>query len=277
MGGDGSPIREKVSWIGQKILWLLGLAFFFGSIAGSLLYLDARSMKFAESPTYLDALRVFGSVILSAALFALYARMSNIQSDQVAIQDKQTDIMDAELRPVLEVKDVSARGDFLEVVIRNIGNGIARDLSSVIHVLVYNSDTGEKHYFSTPVNKNRLRTEYSSVAQMPPSGEQLEVKTEIYLRSEENQQLDREFDETVQDFIERNDDIGYDQMYCQVELEYDHLMTEGPKSKYLAPFRAPIPDDLNVETVLNNKQPIEGDFTRFTEDENYGFENPGEY
>lgn len=215
---------------------------------------------------------------LSAGLYALYLRMSTIQNKQADLQERQTNIMDSEQRPVIEVHRITAEGDTVTLELDNIGNGIARNLGVVFHVVCYNSDTEERAYLSPPNSRNQLKNERGSIADLPPAREDLaELSTNVHVQSNLNPGLDRRLSPAI---AERLDDskTDFDQIYYQIEIVFDHLMSSSSQSgsKFLLPARVPINGQIDAEKLIENRNPVRGNFSTYTESEEYGFEPRGD-
>ncbi len=253
----------------------LGWTVFCLSIVGLVGYVYFRQVNFIQSPTYLDVVKVFGSIALSAALFALYGRMSTIQSNQTGIQDTQTQIMDAQLRPVVEVQDISATDDRLEVKLKNMGNGIARNLRVSVHILCYNSNTGSNFYCPPSNRADKLESKYGSIGQLP-AGESTNLTAQIHTRSITNPDLDRLLGASLSSLVSQTDG-GYDQTYYQIEIRYDQHMTEGPESTFLPPARAPLGSQPDMESLLINGESVRGEFSFYADQDEYGFQPPGDH
>lgn len=75
------------------------------------------------------------SVFLSLILVILYWKMyrfqeivATIQENQAKIMEKQTDFMEANHQPILDIEEISADGDEINITLQNRGNGPARNL-----------------------------------------------------------------------------------------------------------------------------------------------------
>jgi len=254
-----------------------GYAFVAFVISAAGIYLYHHLPTFGADTTWLDFAGVFVPALLTAGLVFLYTRMSNIQNKQADLQERQTKVMDGELRPVLEVKDIGAMGDGITLELDNIGNGIARNLGIVVHVLCYNSDTDERVYFDHPNNRNQLRNLDGSISDLPPMREDpVELNTAVHVQSKVNQGLDRRLGPAISDYLE-DSDIEFDQAYFQIEIVFDHLMSQPPGSKFLLPLRAPIDGQVTTEKLLENSNPVRGKFSTYTDSKEYGFQSPGDH
>lgn len=238
------------------------------------IYLYHQIPTFGDNSTWLDFAGVFVPALLTAGLIFLYTKMSNIQGEQAELQERQTEVMDGELRPVLEVKNVEAMGDGISIKLDNIGNGIAQNLGIIVHVLCYNSDTDETVYFDSPNTRNQLRDSDGAIANLPSTRHPVELNTAVHVQSKVNSGLDRRLGPEISDYLD-NSDTNFDQAYLQIEIVFDHLMSQPLGSKFLLPTRAPIDGQVNIEKLLDNSKTVRGKFSTYTESEKYGFRSPG--
>ncbi|WP_435360211.1 hypothetical protein [Haloarchaeobius sp. DFWS5] len=192
------------------------------------------------------------------------------------IQEKQTTIMNAELRPVLRIPDWESKKDQIKFTIENVGNGIAENPEVLVHLLCYNS-FGKKEYCPRcPVEKNQLVTvqdETPAILSPTDGNSQHTVGTEIYLSSCQNSSLDRAFSEVLSEISAEKD---FDNLYYQIEIGYDHSMAELERGHlFLRPRRASLTGPKSFEELHQRSSNISTDFSRFTIDDGYPFRKEG--
>lgn len=190
--------------------------------------------------------------VFSLLLAALYWDMAGIQERQVGLQDTQNKIDRASREPHINVTNIEANGDIVTFKLKNIGEGIAKQLSVVAHLYVRRIDEdaisiGEPNY------RNQLTmTDSGNLITSLESGRNHTYSTEIYLPSGEYRDLDEKFKSVIEE-IKRTaaDDIS--DVYLQFEIQYDHQMPDRGRGKqYLQLMEVSLDNGSTVEAVLSS-------------------------
>lgn len=241
-------MKKKTLVLAAFILTLISISIF------AIVYLyPIPSFPSPEQPAGAgDLLAAVVPGVFSLLLAALYWDMTGIQERQVSLQETQNKIDRASREPHINVTNIETKNDIVTFELKNIGEGIAKRLSVVVHLYIRRIDEnaiqiGEPNY------KNKLTmTDSGNLITSLESGKGHKYSTEIYLPSREYEDLDERFSSVINK-IKRTaaDDIS--DVYLQFEIQYNHQMPDRGRGKqYLQPMKVSLDDGSTVEAVLSS-------------------------
>jgi hypothetical protein len=201
---------------------------------------------FANTTENLEFASIILSSISSAILVVLYFWLANIQS-------KQQKLMEANQEPVIEVLDTDGYGRYLMLRMRNIGNGITREMGVKIHL--YAKDDLRIETRPEPLGHMKdskvfedSDVDTSEISSLAP-GERGRLAAGIHVSSLENKDEIESFGGLTEELT----DLGVDKVIYQIEIYYDHLMrTKGTARIYLRPKQSKIRGGMGVNTFVEN-------------------------
>jgi hypothetical protein len=190
--------------------------------------------------------------VFSLLLAGLYFDMTGIQGRQVELQKTQNKIDRAAREPHINVTDIEPDSDIVAFELKNIGDGIAEDLSVVAHLYIRRIDE-DPISIGEPIHRNQLTlTGSGNLITSLESGEKQEYSAEIYLPSQEHEELDEKFRSVINNIIDESAD-DFSDIYVQFEIQYGHQMPDRDRGKqYLQPMKVSFDRGPTVENVLSS-------------------------
>lgn len=195
--------------------------------------------------------------IFSLLLAVLYLDMTGIQGRQVDLQETQNKIDRASREPHINVKFIDTSDDIATFKLKNIGEGIAKRLSVVAHLYIRRIDEdpisiGEPNY----PNQLIMTGSGNQIKSLEP-GETHDYSTEIFLPSQEYEELDEKF-KSVIDKIKETAEGDISDVYLQFEIQYDHQMPDRGRGKqYIQLMEVSLDDGSTIDAVFSSRSTAE--------------------
>jgi len=256
---DGHRARYIVSatillaGIGAAALFVAHIYPFIPSPVPQFLYQYLPSPISAEDASSVSFLEVVVPGISSFVLALLYVNMSGIQAQQARLQDTQKEIQEAEHEPHLNVHDIDPDGDTVSLELKNVGEGLAKELSVTAHLYAQELGTeGINYSIEEPNYQNRLfKKDSGNLITSLSSGESGIFSTKIYLPSQQYKGFDEAFNSVLRNIDDRTQNT-IDELYLQFEVQYSHDMPDkGRAHQFLQPFKVSLDQGYYVEDLMS--------------------------
>jgi hypothetical protein len=216
----------------------------------------------------LEATSIWASFLLTFALIVVYRDIGATQSEQTTEMNEQRKLIESRHEPVIQVLLLDSSGGFIWPKLRNIGNGLARNLTVVFH---FYAEEADREINSKPARLTHSADSDAVDVSVPEAaeidslspGETGKLAAEIRIPS-----LNGDEYEPISVLMEELQSKNIQEIVFQVEITYDHLMpTRGKGRQFLKPRKIGVRPGLSVENMVKNSE-ILTDYSVFDEASN---------